>query len=160
MTSYVFITGGVVSSLGKGITSACLGAILEARGLSISMIKLDPYLNVDPGTMSPFQHGEVFVTHDGTGRNDRPGSDRHPWEDRDTRTDPDSAPDAYGNMARALAADRPKVARELVEVVSAQRLGHGLDVQVRLGDVGHLDVLVLDQALHDEGGHVRYFGFI
>jgi CTP synthase len=66
MTSYVFITGGVVSSLGKGITSACLGAILEARGLSISMIKLDPYLNVDLGTMSPFQHGEVFVTHDGT----------------------------------------------------------------------------------------------
>ena len=66
MTSYVFITGGVVSSLGKGITSAGLGAILEARGLSISMIKLDPYLNVDPGTMSPFQHGEVFVTHDGT----------------------------------------------------------------------------------------------
>jgi CTP synthase len=66
MTSYVFITGGVVSSLGKGITSACLGAILEGRGLSISMIKLDPYLNVDPGTMSPFQHGEVFVTHDGT----------------------------------------------------------------------------------------------
>lgn len=66
MTSYVFITGGVVSSLGKGITSACLGAILEARGLSISMIKLDPYINVDPGTMSPFQHGEVFVTHDGT----------------------------------------------------------------------------------------------
>ena len=66
MTSFVFITGGVVSSLGKGITSACLGAILEARGLKISMIKLDPYLNVDPGTMSPFQHGEVFVTHDGT----------------------------------------------------------------------------------------------
>ena len=66
MTSYVFITGGVVSSLGKGITAACLGAILEARGLSISMIKLDPYINVDPGTMSPFQHGEVFVTHDGT----------------------------------------------------------------------------------------------
>ncbi len=66
MTSYVFITGGVVSSLGKGITSACLGAILEARGLTISMIKLDPYINVDPGTMSPFQHGEVFVTHDGT----------------------------------------------------------------------------------------------
>ena len=66
MTSYVFVTGGVVSSLGKGITSACLGAILEARGLTVSMIKLDPYINVDPGTMSPFQHGEVFVTHDGT----------------------------------------------------------------------------------------------
>jgi CTP synthase len=62
----VFVTGGVVSSLGKGITAASLGAILEARGLKVSMIKLDPYLNVDPGTMSPFQHGEVFVTDDGT----------------------------------------------------------------------------------------------
>ena len=65
MTRYIFVTGGVVSSLGKGITAASLGAILEARGLSVSMIKLDPYLNVDPGTMSPFQHGEVFVTADG-----------------------------------------------------------------------------------------------
>ena len=66
MTRYIFITGGVVSSLGKGIASASLGAILEARGLSINMIKLDPYINVDPGTMSPFQHGEVYVTDDGT----------------------------------------------------------------------------------------------
>lgn len=66
MPRYVFVTGGVVSSLGKGITSASLGAILESRGLTVSMIKLDPYLNVDPGTMSPFQHGEVFVTEDGT----------------------------------------------------------------------------------------------
>ena len=65
MTSYIFITGGVVSSLGKGIAAASLAAILEARGLSVTMIKLDPYINVDPGTMSPFQHGEVFVTHDG-----------------------------------------------------------------------------------------------
>jgi CTP synthase len=66
MTRYVFVTGGVVSSLGKGIASASLGAILEARGLKISMVKLDPYINVDPGTMSPFQHGEVYVTTDGT----------------------------------------------------------------------------------------------
>jgi CTP synthase len=66
MPRYIFVTGGVVSSLGKGITSASLGAILEARGLKVSMVKLDPYLNVDPGTMSPFQHGEVFVTDDGT----------------------------------------------------------------------------------------------
>ncbi len=65
MTRYVFTTGGVVSSLGKGIASASLGAILEARGLNVAMIKLDPYINVDPGTMSPFQHGEVFVTEDG-----------------------------------------------------------------------------------------------
>src|SRR5687767_1484975 len=66
MTRFVFVTGGVVSSLGKGIASASLGAILEARGLKVAMMKLDPYINVDPGTMSPFQHGEVFVTHDGT----------------------------------------------------------------------------------------------
>jgi CTP synthase len=65
MTRYIFITGGVVSSLGKGIASASLGAILEARGLKVTMLKLDPYINVDPGTMSPFQHGEVFVTDDG-----------------------------------------------------------------------------------------------
>ena len=65
MTKFVFITGGVVSSLGKGIASASLAALLEARGLKVTMIKLDPYINVDPGTMSPFQHGEVFVTEDG-----------------------------------------------------------------------------------------------
>lgn len=65
MTRYIFVTGGVVSSLGKGIASASLAAILEARGLSVTLIKLDPYINVDPGTMSPFQHGEVFVTDDG-----------------------------------------------------------------------------------------------
>ncbi len=65
MTRYIFITGGVVSSLGKGITAASLAAILESRGLKVTMMKLDPYINVDPGTMSPFQHGEVFVTDDG-----------------------------------------------------------------------------------------------
>jgi len=65
MTRYIFVTGGVVSSLGKGIASASLGSILEAHGLSVTILKLDPYLNVDPGTMSPFQHGEVFVTEDG-----------------------------------------------------------------------------------------------
>jgi CTP synthase len=65
MTKFIFVTGGVVSSLGKGIAAASLAAILESRGLKISMVKLDPYLNVDPGTMSPFQHGEVFVTEDG-----------------------------------------------------------------------------------------------
>ena len=65
MTKYVFVTGGVVSSLGKGIASASLAALLESRGLKVTLIKLDPYINVDPGTMSPFQHGEVFVTEDG-----------------------------------------------------------------------------------------------
>ena len=65
MTKYVFVTGGVVSSLGKGIAAASLAAILESRGIKVTMLKLDPYINVDPGTMNPFQHGEVFVTEDG-----------------------------------------------------------------------------------------------
>ena len=65
MARFIFITGGVVSSLGKGLASAALGALLQARGFSVRLRKLDPYLNVDPGTMSPFEHGEVFVTDDG-----------------------------------------------------------------------------------------------
>jgi len=65
MTSFIFVTGGVVSSLGKGLSAASLAAILETRGLKVTMVKLDPYINVDPGTMSPFQHGEVYVTEDG-----------------------------------------------------------------------------------------------
>src|SRR5499426_3600459 len=65
MARYIFITGGVVSSLGKGLASAALGAVLQARGYKVRLRKLDPYINVDPGTMSPFQHGEVFVTDDG-----------------------------------------------------------------------------------------------
>ncbi|NJN39589.1 MAG: CTP synthase, partial [Gammaproteobacteria bacterium] len=65
MTKYVFVSGGVVSSLGKGIAAASLAAILESRGIKVTLLKLDPYINVDPGTMSPFQHGEVFVTEDG-----------------------------------------------------------------------------------------------
>src|SRR5204863_5057056 len=65
VTKFVFVTGGVASSVGKGITAASLGSILAARGLSVGSLKMDPYLNVDPGTMSPYQHGEVFVTEDG-----------------------------------------------------------------------------------------------
>jgi CTP synthase len=65
MAKYVFVTGGVTSSLGKGITAASIGRLLKARGLAVSVLKLDPYINVDPGTMSPYQHGEVFVTDDG-----------------------------------------------------------------------------------------------
>src|SRR5579859_3791617 len=65
MTRFIFITGGVVSSLGKGLASAALGSVLQTRGFKVRLRKLDPYLNVDPGTMSPYQHGEVFVTDDG-----------------------------------------------------------------------------------------------
>src|SRR4028118_1671835 len=64
-TKYIFVTGGVVSSLGKGLAAASIGCLLETRGMSVQMMKLEPYINVDPGTMSPFQHGEVFVTDDG-----------------------------------------------------------------------------------------------
>jgi CTP synthase len=64
-TKYIFVTGGVVSSLGKGLAAASIGCLLETRGIKVQMMKLDPYINVDPGTMSPFQHGEVFVTDDG-----------------------------------------------------------------------------------------------
>ena len=65
MPKYIFVTGGVVSSLGKGLAASSIGCLLEARGLRVTLMKLDPYINVDPGTMSPFQHGEVFVTDDG-----------------------------------------------------------------------------------------------
>ena len=65
MPKYIFVTGGVVSSVGKGITVASIGNILKSRGISVAVMKLDPYLNVDPGTMSPYQHGEVYVTKDG-----------------------------------------------------------------------------------------------
>src|SRR5262245_29540693 len=64
-TKFVFVTGGVLSSLGKGLAAASIGALMESRGLRVSLLKMDPYINVDPGTMSPFQHGEVFVTDDG-----------------------------------------------------------------------------------------------
>ena len=64
-TKYIFVTGGVVSGLGKGIAAASIGALLEARGFKVTLQKFDPYVNVDPGTMSPFQHGEVYVTDDG-----------------------------------------------------------------------------------------------
>ena len=64
-TKYIFVTGGVCSSLGKGLTAASIGMLLEKKGLKIAMLKFDPYLNVDPGTMSPYQHGEVYVTDDG-----------------------------------------------------------------------------------------------
>ena len=66
MTRFIFVTGGVVSSVGKGITVASIGRMLKSRDISVSVLKLDPYLNVDPGTMSPYQHGEVFVTNDGS----------------------------------------------------------------------------------------------
>ena len=77
-TKYIFVTGGVTSSLGKGIISASLGKLLQARGYKVTIQKLDPYINVDPGTMNPFQHGEVFVTDDGAEARPLPREDSTP----------------------------------------------------------------------------------
>ena len=79
MTKYIFVTGGVVSGLGKGITAASLGRLLKARGLKVAAQKLDPYINFDPGTMSPYQHGEVYVTEDSG-----PGSQAQVWTGMET----------------------------------------------------------------------------
>ena len=93
MTKYIFVTGGVVSGLGKGITAASLGRLLKARGLKVAAQKLDPYINVDPGTMSPYQHGEVFVTEDGA-ETDLDLGRRH------------RGPALFGGRATGLAGDR------------------------------------------------------
>jgi CTP synthase len=100
MAKYVFITGGVVSSLGKGIAAASLGAILEARGLTVRMMKLDPYLNVDPGTMSPFQHGEVFVTEDGAETDLDLGHYERFVRTKTTRQNSFTAGQVYANVIR------------------------------------------------------------
>jgi hypothetical protein len=115
MTRFIFVTGGVVSSLGKGITSACLGAILEARGLKVRMIKLDPYINVDPGTMSPFQHGEV-LRH---GRRHRDGSRSRPL--RAVRAFPHQPQQQFHDRAHLLQCDRQGTARR---VPGRHRTGH------------------------------------
>ena len=80
MAKYIFVTGGVVSSLGKGITAASLGRLLKNRGIKVTIQKFDPYINIDPGTMSPYQHGEVFVTDDGAARGGSSGAVHNsPW---------------------------------------------------------------------------------
>ena len=92
-TKYIFITGGVVSSLGKGIIAASLGRLLKARGFSVANQKFDPYINVDPGTMSPFQHGEVFVCDDGVSSSDGSSASRYSSQisrSSETRVDPDT----------------------------------------------------------------------
>ena len=104
MAKYIFITGGVVSSLGKGITAASIGCILKNCGLRVNILKIDPYLNVDPGTMSPFQHGEVFVTDDGAetdldlGQYER-FMDINLTQDNNFTTGRNSLADVSGNIA-------------------------------------------------------------
>ena len=129
MTRYVFITGGVVSSLGKGIASAALGALLQARGYSVRMRKLDPYLNVDPGTMSPYQHGEVYVTDDGA------------------ETDLDLGHYERFTGVAATHADNATTGRIYSEVIGRERRGDYLGATVQV--IPHITDAIKDVVLRD-----------
>jgi CTP synthase len=131
MTRYVFITGGVVSSLGKGIASAALGALLQARGYSVRLRKLDPYLNVDPGTMSPYQHGEVYVTDDGA------------------ETDLDLGHYERFTGVAATNADNATTGRIYSDVISRERRGDYLGATVQV--IPHITDAIKDVVLRDSG---------
>jgi CTP synthase len=132
MTRFVFITGGVVSSLGKGIASAALGALLQARGYSVRLRKLDPYLNVDPGTMSPYQHGEVFVTDDGA------------------ETDLDLGHYERFTGVAASALDNATTGKIYSEVIAKERRGDYLGATVQV--IPHITDAIKDVVLRDTTG--------
>ncbi|HQT61138.1 MAG TPA: CTP synthase [Acidiphilium sp.] len=132
MTRYVFITGGVVSSLGKGIASASLGALLQARGYSVRLRKLDPYLNVDPGTMSPYQHGEVFVTDDGA------------------ETDLDLGHYERFTGVHATKSDNATTGRIYSEVIARERRGDYLGATVQV--IPHITDAIKQAILRDTAG--------
>jgi CTP synthase len=132
MTRYVFITGGVVSSLGKGIASAALGALLQARGFTVRMRKLDPYLNVDPGTMSPYQHGEVFVTDDGA------------------ETDLDLGHYERFTGVSATRVDNATTGRIYSEVIAKERRGDYLGATVQV--IPHITDAIKEVILRDTAG--------
>ncbi|HLY90729.1 MAG TPA: CTP synthase, partial [Acetobacteraceae bacterium] len=136
MTRYVFITGGVVSSLGKGIASASLGALLQARGFSVRLRKLDPYLNVDPGTMSPYQHGEVFVTDDGA------------------ETDLDLGHYERFTGVSATRFDNATTGRIYSDVIAKERRGDYLGATVQV--IPHITDAIKEAILHD----TRDFDFV
>ena len=136
MTRYVFITGGVVSSLGKGIAAASLGALLQARGFSVRMRKLDPYLNVDPGTMSPYQHGEVYVTDDGA------------------ETDLDLGHYERFTGVSATRFDNATTGRIYSEVIAKERRGDYLGATVQV--IPHITDAIKEAILHD----TRDFDFV
>ncbi len=136
MTRYVFITGGVVSSLGKGIASASLGALLQARGFSVRLRKLDPYLNVDPGTMSPYQHGEVYVTDDGA------------------ETDLDLGHYERFTGVSATRFDNATTGRIYSDVIAKERRGDYLGATVQV--IPHITDAIKEAILHD----TRNFDFV
>ena len=132
MTRFVFVTGGVVSSLGKGIATAALGALLQARGYTVRLRKLDPYLNVDPGTMSPYQHGEVFVTDDGA------------------ETDLDLGHYERFTGVAATRADNATTGRIYSEVIARERRGDYLGATVQV--IPHITDAIKETILRDTGG--------
>jgi CTP synthase len=133
MTRFVFVTGGVVSSLGKGIASAALGALLQARGYSVRLRKLDPYLNVDPGTMSPYQHGEVFVTDDGA------------------ETDLDLGHYERFTGVHATKADNATTGRIYQDVIAKERRGDYLGATVQV--IPHITDAIKETVLHATGSY-------
>src|SRR5579884_227641 len=132
MARYIFITGGVVSSLGKGLASAALGALLQARGYSVRLRKLDPYLNVDPGTMSPYQHGEVYVTDDGT------------------ETDLDLGHYERFTGVAATRADNATTGRIYSEVIAKERRGDYLGATVQV--IPHITDAIKETILYETEG--------
>src|SRR6195952_5817937 len=143
MTRFIFVTGGVVSSLGKGIAAAALGALLQARGYSVRLRKLDPYLNVDPGTMSPYQHGEVFVTDDGA------------------ETDLDLGHYERFTGVHATRSDNATTGRIYSEVIAKERRGDylGATVQVIPHITDAIKEVILND-LHDEDGGELDFALV
>src|SRR5499426_3373663 len=132
MTKYVFVSGGVVSSLGKGIAAASLAAILESRGIKVTLLKLDPYINVDPGTMSPYQHGEVFVTEDGA------------------ETDLDLGHYERFTGRPALREDNITTGRIYQDIIAKERRGDYLGATVQV--IPHVTNAIKDFILSDHGG--------
>ncbi|MBL41604.1 MAG: CTP synthetase [Rhodospirillaceae bacterium] len=133
MTRFIFVTGGVVSSLGKGLASACLGALLQARGYSVRLRKLDPYINVDPGTMSPYQHGEVFVTDDGA------------------ETDLDLGHYERFTGVSAKISDNITAGKIYQNVISKERKGEYLGATVQV--IPHITDAIKEFVLHDTESH-------
>ena len=178
-TKFLFVTGGVVSSLGKGIASASIGALLENRGLDVSILKLDPYLNVDPGTMSPFQHGEVFVTDDGAETDLDLGHYERFLSTTLSRLNSKSAGQVYSDV---LEKERrgdylgktvqviPHVTEGIKEAIRAAATGHDLlivEVGGTVGDIESLPFLEAIRQLRIEEGventifiHLSYLPFI
>src|SRR5436305_11459585 len=132
MARYIFITGGVVSSLGKGLASAALGTLLQGRGYSVRLRKLDPYLNVDPGTMSPYQHGEVFVTDDGA------------------ETDLDLGHYERFTGVHATQADNATTGRIYADVIARERRGDYLGATVQV--IPHITDAIKETILRDTAG--------